>query len=129
MRSKRYVLFMFDDQASRWTQVSPKPSPSSPKMAPAWPNTAPSWTQVASKRAIWLYKGSARATLAFQRGMRFLCSMNSPGLWPRGVRDPKCWSFLFLSSTAMGKRILPGTFCLEPCPVNRRQAAPKVFRI
>ena len=29
MRSKRYMVFMFDDEASRWTQVAPKPSSSS----------------------------------------------------------------------------------------------------
>ena len=73
MRSKRYMVLMFDDQASRWTQVAPKPSQDSPKMAPAWPKMAPSWTQVAPKRTIWLHKGSARANFAFRQGMHVLC--------------------------------------------------------
>ena len=77
MRSKRYMVLMFDDQASRWTQVAPKPSQDSPKMAPAWPKMAPSWTQVAPKRTIWLHRGTARAILAFQQGMHVLCFANS----------------------------------------------------
>ena len=77
MRSKRYMVLMFDDQASRWTQVAPKPSQDSPKMAPAWPKMAPSWTQVAPKRTIWLHKGSAREILQIWQGMCFLCSAKS----------------------------------------------------
>ena len=77
MCSKRYTVLMFDDQASRWTQVAPKPSQDSPKMAPAWPKMAPSWTQVAPKRTIWLHRGSARAILAFQQGMHVLCFVNN----------------------------------------------------
>jgi hypothetical protein len=34
----------------------------------------------------------------------------------------------FYNSIAMAKRILPGTFCLEHCPVNLPQATPKVTR-
>ena len=44
----------------------------------------------------------------------------SPGLWPKGVRDPllRC---CFLIPIAMTIRVLPGAFCLEPCPLNRCQ--------
>ena len=34
----------------------------------------------------------------------------------------------FLEPIAMAKRILPGTFCLEPCRLNLPQATPKVTR-
>ena len=77
MRSKRYAILMFDDQASRWSQVAPKPSQDSLKMAPTWPKMAPSLTQVAPKIEIWLHKRSVRAIFAFQQGMRVLCSMNT----------------------------------------------------
>ena len=66
MRSKRYVIFMFDDQASRWTQVATKPSQDRLKMAQAWPKMAPSLTQVAHKIAIWLHKRSVRALFVFK---------------------------------------------------------------
>ena len=42
MCSKRYTVLMFDDQASKWTQVAPKP----PKIAPRWPQHGPRWPQV-----------------------------------------------------------------------------------
>ena len=77
MRSKRYVIFVFDDQASRWTQIATKPSQDSLKMAQAWPKMAPSLTQVAPKTAIWLDKRSIRAMFAFQQRIRVRCSMNS----------------------------------------------------
>ena len=41
MRSKRYMVLMFDDQASKWTQVAPKP----PKIAPRWPQDGPNMAQ------------------------------------------------------------------------------------
>ena len=63
MRSQRYVIIMFDDQASRWTHVATK--------------MAQRLTQVAPKIPIWLHRRSVRAMFAFQQGMRFLCSMNT----------------------------------------------------
>ena len=36
-------------------------------------------------------------------------------------------SFLFLNIIAMSKRILPRTFCLEPCRPNRCQAIHRSF--
>ena len=77
MRSKRYTVLMFDNQASKWTQVAPKPSQDSTKIAPTWPKTAPSWTHVAPKITLWLHKGSARTILAFQQGMHVLCFVNN----------------------------------------------------
>ena len=77
MRSNRCMVFMFDDQTSKWTQVASKPSQDSPNMAPAWPNMAPSCTQEAPKKAIWLHKGSAGAMLACWQGMCVRCFANS----------------------------------------------------
>ena len=103
MRSKRYMVLMFDDQASRWTQVAPKPSQDSPKMAPAWPKMAPSWTQVAPKRTIWLHRGSARAILAIWQGMCVL----------RSAKSDICTSYKktigFISNLQVGAPAMPNS--------------------
>ena len=46
---------------------------------------------------------------------------------PLGQRRERSWVYLaFLEPIAMTIRILPGTFCLEPCPVRRTQATHQV---
>ena len=49
--------------------------------------------------------------------------MNSPGPWPRGVCDPGL-GCCFLILIAMTIRVLPVTFCHEPCPIKVTQAMP-----